>query len=272
MEASVRDAAMAADGVAVSPNVTHNPFSTKNGGSAEVYKAARELLQLGRKARQTRGVPDEVAIAKPDSHPEERFNTGDILEAIGQVEHELGDAPLTDTRLKPRLLQALKQRHGDQKSFGEAEYDTLNVMEGLVDSLEQDKFVTEGVRDWIKRLEITLNKLATKDPEFLDHEPENPHSAVQVLNQLARIGNSRDVRFGIDREVGRRVDELLERVVKDYDKNPKVFEDILDELNPLVDRQAKAFRGNIERTVRTSEGHQKLARARRACSVNSNLA
>ena len=38
----------------------------------------------------------------------------------------------------------------------------------------------------------------------------------------------------------------------------------LVELNPLVDKQTRAYRGNIERTVRASEGQQKLARARRA--------
>ncbi len=264
MERSVRDAAMAADGVAVSPNITHNPFAAQSGGTAEVYKAARELLQLGRRARESRGVKEDVRIASADSRPEDRYGTGDILDAMAQVQKELGDATLGDVRLKPRLVQILKKRHGEQKGFAEEHYDTLDVMENLVDSIEQDRFLTDGVRDWVKRLEITLNKLATRDPEFLDHEPEQPHSAVQVLNQLARIGNARDIRFGIDREVGRRVDELLERVVKDYDKNPKVFEDVLSELNPLVDRQAKAFRGNVERTVRSSEGQQKLARARRA--------
>ena len=43
-------------------------------------------------------------------------------------------------------------------------------MENLVDSIEQDKLLTEGIRGWVKRLEVTLNKLATKDPEFLDHD------------------------------------------------------------------------------------------------------
>jgi hypothetical protein len=137
-------------------------------------------------------------------------------------------------------------------------------MENLVSSLESDHYLTQGIREWIRRLEITLNKLAARDPEFLQHEPDRPHSAVLMLNQLARLGNAQDVRDGIDREVGRRVDELLQRVVKEYDRNPGVFAEVVDELNPLVDRQVRAYRGNVERTVRASEGQQKLARARRA--------
>lgn len=85
-----------------------------------------------------------------------------------------------------------------------------------------------------------------------------------MLNQLARLGNSKDVRDGIDREVGKKVDELLHKVVQEYDDNPRVFDEVVDELNPLVDKQTRAYRGNIERTIRASEGQQKLARARKA--------
>lgn len=264
LEGAVREAAMAADGINMAPKVQQNPFVEPGRGKAEVYKAARELLSLGRRARQLSGRGEEVKFAPPDATPEQRYDVGDIVGALSQIESEMGDAPVTDVRLKPRLMEVLKAQHGDQKAFGEELYDTLDVMESLVDSIETDDFLTEGIRDWIGRLELTLNKLAAKDPEFLDRPPERPHSAVQMLNQLARLGNSKDVRAGIDREVGSRVDELMDRVVREYDANPEIFEDVLKELNPLVDRQAKAFRGNVERTVRASEGQQKLARARRA--------
>lgn len=56
----------------------------------------------------------------------------------------------------------------------------------------------------------------------------------------------------------------MQKVVKEYDQNPDVFEEVVDELHPLVDRQTQSWRGNVERTIRASEGQQKLARARRA--------
>jgi diguanylate cyclase (GGDEF)-like protein len=264
LEAPIREAAMAADQIPVAPDAHYNPFASRRQGTAEVYKAARELLSLGRRTRRAQGATDEVSLASPSANPEQKYNASDVIQAISQIESELGDTPLTDKRLKPRLMEVLKHKHGDHKAFTEELYDTLNVMEKLVDSLESDRFLTEGIRGWIKRLEITLNKLAQREPEFLQHSPEEPHSAVQVLNQLARLGNAQDTRNGIDRDVGRRVDELLERIVHEYDKNPEVFSDVLTELDPLVDRQAKAYRGNVERTVRASEGQQKLARARRA--------
>ena len=266
MDSAVREAAMAVDGVSQPRAVAgHDPFSPSvRGGTAEVYKAARELLSLGRQTRERMGQQVDDLLVPEDAPAEARFAPDDIMNAFQQIQSELGDASLGDERLKPRLVEVLRQQHGDAKGFGPAEYDTINVMENLVDSMRQDELVTEGVRDWIKRLEITLNKVAATDEKFLEHTAEEPHSAAMMLNLLARLGNTNDVSQGIDREVGRRVDAVLERVVNDYDENPEVIQEAVDELNPLIDRQTKAYRGNVERTVRASEGQQKLARARRA--------
>ncbi|MEQ8859285.1 MAG: DUF1631 family protein [Pseudomonadales bacterium] len=264
MDSAVREAAMAADnfgGAITRPDF--NPFAPPRARPVEAYSTARNLLDLNRRTRSLRGqAPDEL-LAAPDASEDQTFRSSDILQALADIESELGNAPLTDKRLKPRLIEILKRRHGDRKGFREEDYDTLDVMESLVRSIESDHYLTSGIRDWIARLEITLNKLAAQDPDFLRHETEEPHSAVLMLNQLARLGNAQDVREGIDREVGRRVDELLSRVVKEYDQNPQVFSEVVDELNPLVDKQVRTYRGNVERTVRASEGQQKLARARR---------
>lgn len=266
MDSAVREAAMAVDGVS-SPraNVGHDPFTaTQRGGTAEVYKAAREILSLGRQTREKLGQTVDENLAAPDASEAERFDSNDIMAAFNKIQSELGDMSLGDERLQPKLIETLREQHGDTKGFGEAEYDTLNVMENLVDSMREDQLVTPGVKDWIKRLEITLNKVATTDQSFLQHSAEAPHSAVKMLNLLARLGNAGDVQEGIDREVGRRVDELLEGVISGYDQNPDVFDEVVGELNPLIDRQTRAYRGNVERTVRASEGQQKLARARRS--------
>jgi hypothetical protein len=265
MDTAVREATMAAEGISpASPRVDHNPFAAPAAGTRDLYNTARNLLSVDRRSRELLGRETDRILATPDTPPADTFATQDILSALTTIEAELGDAPLTDVRLKPRLLQLLQNQHGDRKRLNEEDYDTLNVMESLVDSLQEDSFLTEGIKEWIARLEITLNKLAARDPEFLRQEDERPHSAIQMLNQLARLGNQKDVRDGIDREVAHRVDELLNKVVSEFDENPKVFSEVVDELNPLVDKQTRAYRGNIERTVRASEGQQKLARARRA--------
>ncbi len=263
MDQTMREVAMAADNVGAG-NVGENPFVVSGGAGAPAYTAARSILNLNRRTQEILGKPREEALAATNARPEEVFNTSDIFNALQAIQTELGDTHLSDTRLRPRLIERLRQQHGDHKGLAEEDFDTLEVMESLVSSMADDQLITEGVREWVQRLEVTLNKLATQDPDFLASDPSNPHSAVQMLNQLARLGNAKDVKSGIDREVGRRVDELLQRVISDYDENPQVFEEVVDELHPLLDRQSRTYRGNVERTIRASEGQQKLARARRA--------
>lgn len=261
MEPAVREAAMAADGI----RDDHNPFQT--GSAAPARRAAKGLLGLKRQTLTRLGKAPEVRLASPDAPAEMRFDTNDILGAIGEIETEVGEEPLSGDRLRVRLVDTLRRRYGDRKALTEEDYDNLEMMEQLVDAMRTDELLTGGIRRWIQRLEITLNKLVARDPEFLAEEGDGDHSAVQMLNQLGRLGNAEDTREGIDREVGNRVDELLSRVVAEYDDNPDVFSEVVSELNPLIDRQSRTYRGNIERTVRSSEGQQQLARARRTVLV-----
>lgn len=265
MDQAMRDVAMAADRVGGGTGASYqDPFNSVGGTGRPVFRAAQTILNLERRTREKMGHPLPKELAPAGTQASEMFDSAEIFEALSVIQRALGDAPLSETPLRPKLMQELENLHGQRKGLSAADYDTLKVMENLLVSLSEDKFITEGVREWLQRLEITLNKLATRDPEFLQSDPDAPHSAIQMLNQLARLGNTKDVRQGIDAQVGRRVDELLQRVVRDYDENPEIFDEVVNELHPLIDRQSKTYRDNVERTVRTSEGQQKLARARLA--------
>ena len=264
MDQATRDAVMAAEGIGPSSAVDQNPFVDPATVGAPAFTTARSLLNITRHSDSVLGQPRAQELAQIDARQDQMFRRDQIAEGLSALQNELGDQYLTDAALKGRLVETLRQRYGSDKGLTEEDYDTLQVMEGLVKSLSADQLITDGVRDWVRRLEVTLNKLATNDPEFLAGDPANPHSAVKLLNQLARLGNSNDIAAGIDREVGRQVDDLLERVVRDYDSNPEIFEEAVEQMHPLVDRQSKAYRGNVERTIKASEGQQKLARARMA--------
>ncbi len=262
MDQAIREAVMAADGV-VSGRVDQNPFAKSAGLGVPVENTARSILDIGRRTQTLLGRPRATELAAAGARPEQVFQIEQITEALSVIQAQIGDAPLEGKGLRSQLVEVLRDRYGEEMGLTEVDSDTFMVMESLMRSLSGDKLLTEGMRDSLARLEVTLNKLATREPAFLGGDPDNPHSAVQMLNQLARLGNTKDIREGIDREVGHRVDELLQRVIKDYDANPEVFSEVVDELNALLDRQTKTYRGNVERSVRASEGQQKLARARR---------
>ena len=190
------------------------------------------------------------------------FSSLEILAGLSDLQR---GGVVASRPLRVQLAERLRERSGDaRRGLATTDIDRMQVVENLVASVQQDDLITDGVKHWVKQLELTLSKLATVQPEFLNSSPHQPHAAMAVLDQLAKLGNTSDEAEGIDREVGRRVDELMHRLVSEFDHDPAVFDDVLKNLHPLVERQTRAYRGNFERTVRQSEGQQKLTSARRA--------
>ena len=264
----VADAASLAPGEArldpIAPGGRTTAASFYAGGPAaptvDVFEAATTLLNLQRQSR--RGLGAARAGTEPSPNT---YTPSQVLEGLQELERELGGVAIETAELKDRLLELLRAHAGGAggKRIGDPETDAMDVVGSLVVSIREDNLLTEGVKDWVKRLELTLNKLATQDPGFLKTRLQQPHAAMQVLNQLAKLGNARDEGEGIDRRVGREVDSLMERVIEEFDARPKIFDEVLGHLNPLVDRQTRTYQGNIQRTVRAREGQQRLSLARR---------
>ena len=226
---------------------------------AGAYQAVRELLDLGRRAQIARGAAAPLEAPVADGV---EFNTLEIVAGLSDLQRR---GVVASSPLRTQLVEQLRRRSGEpERGLSTGDIDRFQVVENLVASIQQDDLVTEGVKQWVKQLEVTLGKLAAQQPEFLNSSPQHPHAAIEVLNQLAKLGNTADEGEGIDREVGRRVDQLMTRLVHDFDSDPEVFDEVLKNLHPLVERQSRAYRGNFERTVRQSEGQQKLTSARRA--------
>ena len=50
------------------------------------------------------------------------------------------------------------------------------------------RLLSGTVKDWIRQLELTLDKVATTNQSLFDHD--EPHQAIEVINQLARLGGT----------------------------------------------------------------------------------
>ncbi len=160
------------------------------------------------------------------------------------------------TQRSERRVRATDQLRQNQRPIAPEVMESLGVVENLIDSIETDNMLSGPVKDWIQQLELTLDKVATDGGNILSGE--TPHQSVEVINQLARLGGAESS------SVRRNVDQIIQNITENYDTNPAVFDEAVEQLKPLVDRQSKAFTGNVQRTVKASEGQQTLANAQRA--------
>ena len=243
-------------------------------------KDLREELRGRRSSRSRRsGGPRRAAARR------ERHEAPDMGEAISSVystmrglspdyaedyaDYEKNDADYVDFDEVQDLLSSIKSPAGggrakireqvvkaSPRKVSPEVMESLEVVENLVDTIESDNMLSGSVKDWVRQLELTLDKVATQNDNFLS--AENPHRAMEVINQLAQLGGAESG------SVRRNVDSIVENIAENYDSNPQVFDEALEQLRPLVDRQSKAFTGNVQRTVKASEGQQTLINAQRA--------
>jgi diguanylate cyclase (GGDEF)-like protein len=175
----------------------------------------------------------------------------DLLQELQSVQRESG----TRLRMRQRLLETASA-DGRQRRLAPQAAESIEVVENLVGTIEEDEMLSDGVKDWVRQLELTLGKVATRQTDFLSDA--NPHKSVEVINQLARLGGAETG------SVKRSVDKIIDNITTGFDSDPQVFDDALEQLQPLVERQSRAFTGNIQRTVKASEGQQTLRNAQRA--------
>ena len=177
----------------------------------------------------------------------------EVQDLLGAIKHRRASTPADRQNIREML--AGSARASDRQLSPEV-LQSLGVVENLVDTVEHDQILSATAKDWIRQLELTLDKVATSNTNFLSDE--NPHQSLEVINQLARLGGSES--SGIKKNV----DKIVDSINQNFDLDPEVFDEALDELNPLVERQSRVFTGNVQRTVKASEGQQTLINAQRA--------
>ena len=209
-----------------------------------MYDTVRALMSLSQSAP----VEDDRGAA-------EIFELEEVHDMLSALDNEARSAS-GRLPIRQRVMELSRSNSGRAKRLAPELVQGMQVVENLVDTIEQDNILTGTSKDWIRRLELTLDKVATQEAGFLDEE--NPHNAVEVLNQLARLG-------GADSgSIKQRVDNIVERIYSEYDTNPAVFDEAAEQLQPLVERQSRAFTGNVQRTVKASEGQRTLTAAQQA--------
>ena len=133
----------------------------------------------------------------------------------------------------------------------------LDMVDNLFGTIKSQLDVSADLKPALGNLQIPLAKLALLDPRFfVDHS----HSARNVVDKLSRLASSANFP---NRALEGRINNIVDDIVSDYENDDSVFDTALDKIEKLLKQQERALSRNIDRVVRTQEGQQKLAEARR---------
>ncbi|SOB77721.1 diguanylate cyclase/phosphodiesterase [Marinobacter sp. LV10R510-11A] len=216
------------------------------------FATVRNLLGTLAVSRAARG-DTEPAPFPSSAQP---MSSGDLQRELQQLQAELDDPASNVIPLRERVVG--KVREGGVKKLDEEQQDTLDVVDRFFHSVTESPKLSEYAQERMRQLEVPVLKVVMRDPAFFDDK----NSPVRgVMNRLAQLG----VKGGrLNPVVQRRIDELIQRIVAEFEQDTGVFEQTVQELDGLIDRQNLAYRRNVERVTAAAEGAQKVAESKTA--------
>ena len=219
------------------------------GRSSSGRRAGGDATSIGDIFRSVRSLIGD----EPDDDDQDFIEVDEVQSLLRSLQTR--QTPGQRVNVRQQLVEAISSV-GDERRISPEALESMAIVENLVDTIEDDSMLSNSAKDWIRQIELTLDKVATDTGNILDEK--NPHPALAVINQLAKLGGAES--GSIQRDVG----HILEDINTNYDENPEIFIVASSKLQTLLDRQSRAFNGNVQRTVKASEGKQILANAQRA--------
>lgn len=216
------------------------------------FATVRNLLSTLTASRISRGDPEPVPFpvnARP-------LSSGELQRELQQLQVAAIEASSAETTLKERVVEKVRAS-GDSK-LDEEQQGTLDVVDRFFRSVVESPKLSEYAQERIRQLEVPVLKVVMRDPAFFD-DMDSPVRG--VMNRLAQLG----AKGGrINPVVQRRVDELIQRIATEFEQDTGVFEQTVQELDSLIDRQNLVYRRNVERVAAAAEGAQKVAESKQA--------
>jgi diguanylate cyclase (GGDEF)-like protein len=247
--------------------------SVLNVNPAKLYRSVIDALNFKREAE---GFADGKTIASGTA-------LSGTWDGATVASTELDQSKLADAQSIARALSALQQNSqarqdvhqsdslraylahnkeniGDLKNSSGLTADSLNqldMVDNLFGTIKSQLDVSSELKPSLGNLQIPLAKLALLDPRFfVDHS----HTARNVVDKLSRLASSANFP---NRALESRINNIVDDIVCDYENDDSVFDTALHKIEKLQAQQERALARNIDRVVRTQEGQQKLAEARR---------
>jgi hypothetical protein len=216
--------------------------------------------------------------SRADRGDEVVIQTSDLMVILSQLQGAARTAqvgPLTPHELRERVDGAL---HGDalgpgalNRSLGELDEDTLELVTLLFESIVQAADLPDAIKAVVGRLQIPLVKVAVLDKTLFDNRD---HPARRLLNRIAdaTVGWTEDE----DRAPGSlygRIEHIVDRIVGQFDRDLVIFSDLDAELAEFLVQEtarARALEDKV-RSIATERDRITSARIKTQAVIDERL-
>lgn len=190
------------------------------------------------------------------------LTAGDALALVDRVE-----------RVKQDLLAQLRESGVDQadQRVAAADEDAIDLVSMLFQFVVQDRNLPAEIQAQLSRLQIPYVRVAIKDKRLF---AQSEHPARRLLDALATSSVGWSAEGDRDGKFLGMLTQLVERVLKEYSDDFRLFDALLAEFESFVEKQTRVSSSAEQRAAEAAKGREKLALARRTVTnlVEARLA
>lgn len=164
--------------------------------------------------------------------------------------------------VRETLLQSFGIGNGPKASraLGGVDEDVIDMVSMLFDFILDDRNLPDAMKALLSRLQIPMIKLAIVDRAFFG---KKNHPARRLLNNLAKAGTGWiDDGDRSPKSLYGRVEAVVEKILEEFDTDPKVFESTNAEFEPFLETELRGAAVAEERIRQVSRGQEQLKVAR----------
>jgi len=207
--------------------------------------------------------PRDINLPSIDSH--------DLVSALHELQNEaLTEAPISAAEIQQLQTEMLVNlgrqldmgsQEAPAKRLNQIDQDVIDVIGMLFDFILDDGNVPDSMKALLGRLQIPMLKVAVLDRSFFANKQ---HPARRLLNTLARAAMAWvDDGDRSGKSLYGRIESAVSRILSDFSDDVSLFDDIYDDFNNFVEREARGAEVAEERINQVTRGQEQLLIARR---------
>lgn len=234
----------------------------------QIFQSLQSLLGGWRNQSQT------TSLFEHSGYTGSTFETNEVLNLLSMMQrggmdrnHSLAQ---TGQQLKLYVSNELNRLQGGDESrpIGALEEDVIDMVAMIFDFILEDKNLPDPVKALISRLQIPIVKAAVLEKSFF---AKKSHPARELLNSLARAGTGLDNQSCESNPIFAEIESVVGRVLKEFEKDMRVFSELLTEFSAFMEKDDQRSRIIEERTRQVTESKEQLqiAKSKVACEVAS---
>jgi hypothetical protein len=228
-----------------------------------IYSSLVEMAQAYRATGDEGVISDGLVVSG------KQLPTSDLIDTLTNLQKtSVAEGVNLGESVRSQVGQQI-QVDGQRQPYAEQDDTLIDVVAMFFDVILQDRHLPDTVRAMIAQLQIPILKVAMMDKDFF---AKKNHPARKFLNSLSQagLGVSEKTRQ-IKSTVFDKMEELVARVLMDFDNDVGIFEELFEEFDVFMEQQQRQIDVIEERSRKVTKSTENLELTKRQAAYEIAL-